>query len=234
MKIHPYNNLIILNVLLALLSACDISSPDDGPQVTTSTINAFDVTGNVIADETIELTMNPNNSRSDAEFQLDWDVQSSDPYTVEVYLSTDDVLDVDTDGLFLQTQCGSDRNQFTCEHTTGIACGFSYEPVYETVPLVDDNGDPVFDENGDPVEVPDTDVDGNFIVALDGDRYYLTCADGPPTVRRLEITDWVPQPHGYPPASFTFSNSFIFKACAFEEQSCPEVPVLVQFTISPL
>jgi hypothetical protein len=232
MKIHRYNNLIILSVLLASLSACDISPPDDTPQITTTTINGFDVIGRVTGDATIEMPMRLDNGWSDTGFDLDWDVVSSDPFSVEVYISTDNVLD-DTDGLFLETQCGSNKALYACTQQIGIPCGFAYQPVYEMVQAVDENDNKIFDENGDPVMEPAVDeATGNFIVAVDGDRYYLRCADGPPTVRELEITDRVPLPHGYP--LVPFSSYFIFKACAYEEQSCPNVPVLVQFLNSQL
>ena len=224
MKIHRYNNLIILSVLLASLSACDISTSDDGPQITTTTINSFDVIGRTTGDATIDMPMRPDNGWSDTGFDLDWDVLSSNPFTVEVYISTDDVLD-DTDGLFLETQCGSNSSLYACDQQIGIACGFSYEPEYEMVEEVN--------ENGETVEVPAVDdATGSFIVKLDGYHYYLRCADGPPTVRELEITDRVSLPHGYP--LVPFSSYFIFKACAYEEQSCPNVPVLVQFLSSQL
>ena len=101
------------------------------------------------------------------------------------------------------------------------------------VQSVDENEIGIVDENGDPVMEPAIDdATGSFIVAPDGDHYYLRCADGPPTVRESEITDRVPQPYGYP--LVPFNSYFIFKVCAYEEQSCPNVSVLVQFLSSQL
>jgi len=232
MKMRHCYNLVILSGLLVLLSACDISTTNDRVDVTTSTINAFDVEGNVVneADERIVLQMFLTNATSSGSFHLFWDVESSDPYTIETYISSNSVLDPDPDidSLFLQMQCGSDGFQFICDQSGITTCGVVYQPDYVLTELRDDNDEIVLDQDGQPIMVPATDINGNFIV--DVHRYFLRCADGPATVRLLEITDRVPQPHGFP--LVPFSSYFIFKACASEEQSCPELPVLVQFLSS--
>lgn len=208
--------------LLVLLSACEISTPDSGDDITTSTINAFSVVGNVVddADERIVLPLQDDNAQVSGLFDLSWDVLSSDPYSVEIYMSSNSVLDDATDGLFFQSQCGSEID-FTCEHSVSMPCGIHYDPEYEMVPLLDDNNLIVVDENGDPVMVRNTNPDGSFVV--ENERYYLRCPGGVATEWFLEITDQILL------SGFPSSHYFILKVCASEEQSCPELPFLVQF-----
>ena len=216
-----YLNLLILSGLLIVLGGCELDDPEPGPPVTSSIINSFQVFGNTAdMDERIVLPLLPNNAIVSGSFDLDWDVISSDPYMIEVYISNNSVLDpVDT--LFLQMQCGSDNFQFTCDQLGDIPCVIAYEPVYEMTPLLDENGDEVLDVNGDPIMVAAKDDTGVFIVLED--RYFLRCANGPATVRLAEITDIV-NLNGFP-----FINYFIFKACAEDELICPEERIPVQF-----
>lgn len=222
---RQYYKFVILYGLLVLLSACDISTPDNGDDITVSTIYTFNVVGNVIgdADERIVLPLRDDNERSSGLFEMDWDVLSSDPYSVEIYMSSNSVLDEATDELFLQTQCGS-TIEFVCEHTAFVRCGIHFDPDYQLVQLVDENNLLVFDEFGDPVMVRDTDQDGNFIVQ--NERYFLRCPLGTATITSLEITDRVLL------SGFPSSHYFILKVCASEEQSCPEFPFLVQLLSS--
>ena len=182
-------------------------------------MNSFEVVGNTAEqDARIVIPMFPNNATSSGNFDLLWDVISSDPYTIEVYISSNSVLDpIDT--LFLRMQCGSDGFQYICEQAGEIACAIAYEPDYQLVQDVDDEGNPLFYPNGDPIMVPEKDSAGNFIVLKD--RYFLRCADGPATVRFAEITDRV--------TGFPFSSYFIFTACATDELLCPEVPMEILF-----
>jgi len=207
-------------MMLLVLGACQPSTPDYGPPVTNTTINSFEVLGNTPQqDARIVLPLQPNNATVSGNFDLLWDAISSDPYTMEVYMSTDAALDPTTDTLFLRMQCGSDRFAFTCEQLGEIACGFAYQPDYQLIQDVDGEGNPLYDSNGDPVMVPEKDSAGNFIVLQD--RYFLRCADGPATERLAEITDRI--------TGFPFSSYFIFTACATDEVNCPVVPVSVEF-----
>ncbi|WP_455221760.1 hypothetical protein [Kaarinaea lacus] len=217
---RSYFNFVPVYVLLFVLSGCQPSTSDSGPPVTTSTVNSFEVVGNTVdQDARIVLPLLPNNATVSGNFDLLWDVISSDPYTIEVYISSNSILDP-TDTLFLRMQCGSDNFEFICEQIGEIACGIAYEPDYEMTELLDENNEIVVDVNGDPIMVPAKDpVTGYFIVLED--HYYLRCADGPATVRLAEITDRV--------TGFPFGSTFIFKACATDELLCPEVPIDVQF-----
>ncbi|WP_455208609.1 hypothetical protein [Kaarinaea lacus] len=213
--------LAILYGLVTVLSACELSTPEK-PIVTTSIVNSFGVVGNTVdQDERIVLPLLPSNAEVSGNFDLLWDVISSDPYTIEVYISSNSILDP-TDTQFLQTQCGINSSRYVCEQIGDIPCAIAYEPLYQMVQDVDENGDPIFDENNEPVMVrAKDDVTGYFIVLED--HYYLRCADGPATVRIAEITDRI-ELNGFP-----FINYFIFKACATDELICPEVSIAVQF-----
>ena len=138
MQLRQSYNLIFLSGLLLLLSACDISTSDGGPPITTSTINAFDVAGNVDSDERIVLQMFPNNATSSGSFHLFWDVESSDPYTIETYISSNTALD-DTDGLFLRMQCGSEVLSYICQQSGHISCAIAYQPDYVLCGHLHDN-----------------------------------------------------------------------------------------------
>jgi hypothetical protein len=216
-----YFALLFLFALVTALFGCELNTPDENTEVMASIVNSFEVTGNTeTGDERIVLPLQPNNAIVSGNFNLLWDVVSSDPYTIEVYFSSDSIQDP-IDKLFLQMQCGSDRSQFICGQIGEIPCVIAYEPVYEMVAVLDENGDPVLDENGLPVEERVVDANGYFVVLED--HYYLRCADGPATVRIAEITDSV-QSTGFP-----FVSYFIFRACAEDELICPEVSVTVQF-----
>jgi hypothetical protein len=216
-----YFSLVLLSGLV-VLAGCELDSPDDTPYLGPSIVNSFNVFGNTVdMDERIVLPLLPNNGIVTGDFDLQWDVTSSDPYTIEVYISSNSVLDpIDT--LFLQMQCGSNGFQFTCDQLGDIPCVIAYEPDYEMTPLLDENGEEVVDVNGDPIMVAAKDPVTGYFIVLD-DRYYLRCANGPATVRIAEITDRV-ELNGFP-----FISYFIFKACATDELLCPEASIPVQF-----
>jgi hypothetical protein len=216
-----YFSLVLLSGLV-VLAGCELDSPDDTPYLGPSIVNSFNVFGNTVdMDERIVLPLLPNNGIVTGDFDLQWDVTSSDPYTIEVYISSNSVLDpIDT--LFLQMQCGSNGFQFTCDQLGDIPCVIAYEPDYEMTPLLDENGEEVVDVNGDPIMVAAKDPVTGYFIVLD-DRYYLRCANGPATVRIAEITDRV-ELNGLP-----FINYFIFKVCATDELLCPEASIPVQF-----
>ena len=213
--------LAILYGLVTVLGACELSTPEK-PIVENSTVNSFEVFGNTAAqDERIVLPLQLNNAEVSGNFELLGDVISSDPYTIEVYIISNSILDP-TDTQFLQTQCGSNTSRYVCEQIGDIPCAITYEPLYQMVQDVDENGDPIFDDNNEPVMVrAKDDVTGYFIVLED--HYYLRCADGPATVRIAEITDRI-ELNGFP-----FIYTFIFKACATDELLCPEESIEVQF-----
>jgi len=216
-----YFSLVLLSGLV-VLAGCELDSPDDTPYLGPSIVNSFNVFGNTVdMDERIVLPLLPNNAIVTGDFDLQWDVTSSDPYMIEVYISSNSVLDpIDT--LFLQMQCGSNGFQFTCDQLGDIPCVIAYEPDYEMTELRDENNEIVVDVNGDPIMVAAKDPATGYFIVLD-DRYYLRCANGPATVRIAEITDRV-ELNGFP-----FINYLIFKACATDELLCPEASIPVQF-----
>ena len=221
-NMKKYFKRILLFGLVMVLGGCELDSPEDTPYLGPTIVNSFNVFGNTVEmDERIVLPLFPNNAIVTGDFDLQWDVTSSDPYTIEVYISSNSVLDpIDT--LFLQMQCGSNGFQFTCDQLGDIACVIAYEPDYEMTELLDENGEIVVDVNGDPIMVAVQDETTGYYIVLE-DHYYLRCANGPATVRIAEITDRV-ELNGFP-----FINYFIFKACATDELLCPEPSIPVQF-----
>lgn len=224
--VKKYLGLVLLIGLVIVLNGCDINSPSDppdpGPDFTT--LNSFEVEGNT-ADQSIPvaivLPLQPNNANVSGDFNLFWDAVSSNPYTIEVYISSNSILDpIDT--LFLRMQCGSDSFQFICDQLGDYPCVIAYEPDYQMVQDEDENGNPLVDDNGDPIMVRYVDPATGYFVVLE-DHYYLRCANGPATVRFAEITDRVLL------SGFPFTAYLIFKACATDELLCPEQSVGVQF-----
>ncbi len=190
------------------LSACDISTPDPGNGMTTSTIIAFTIEGNIDGDNRVVLPLNTNNSQVSGAFDLSWDVVSSDPYWLNVYVSNDIALD-DTDVPFYEAQCGT-STEFTCEHSDAIPCAIHYDPSYN---LIDGERE--------------TNPDGSFVVLAD--HYYLRCSLGGLGEDYLEITDRIVSA-GFPASPY--SPFFILQVCAEDEINCPEFPIAVQFLSS--
>ena len=185
MRIYP----VLLLLIAVYLGGCGVDSTDPKPPQTSTTLYSFDVAGtvppNTVTDpERIVVPLQTNNDTVAGDFNLMWDVDSSDPYYVQVHVSSDQVVSADDD-LFLDTPCGTQYDQY-CDFLTDLTCYFVYDPVYQLTEKRDENGDIVYDVNNNPVMVPAKNPDGSFIVITD--RFYLRCPTGPPTIWEKEIT----------------------------------------------
>jgi hypothetical protein len=91
--------------------------------VTTTTINALSVTGTSakVGDVT---PINP--AENNGIFLISWNVTSSDPYHVDVYLSLDDTISTaQGDIRVFQQNCGSLPQLYSCNESADFACSFN-------------------------------------------------------------------------------------------------------------
>lgn len=127
MKFKIQHHALIISV--ALLSACgggsSIPGGGDNPVTNNTTINSFTVTGsgNAVAGKT------PINAAiNNGAFQVNWDIDSTDPYRAIMYLSADNTLDTNEatgDIELLGLNCGSISLLYECNKTAKIDCSFN-------------------------------------------------------------------------------------------------------------
>ena len=92
------------------------------PVTTSTTINRFDVTGTAATANGIV----PINAAFNAgEFTMDWEVTSSNPYRVEVFISADNTLDKTSDIEIYNRNCGNDPLVYTCNNIGNYVCAFT-------------------------------------------------------------------------------------------------------------
>ncbi len=107
---------------MALLSACGgVSSDVKTPATLTTRIKAYTVvgSGNAVAGK-VPVNANINGGA----FHVNWDVDSSDPYHAELYLSADDKLDTATDIDVFGQNCGSVSVIYNCGEKASFDCRF--------------------------------------------------------------------------------------------------------------
>jgi hypothetical protein len=110
LKIHAF-----LLLSATFLSGCggggDSASPS--PAAATTNINQFSLAGNVTA-SSISV------SKSAGQFAMTWDVSSSDPFHIDVYLSSDAVVSTD-DKSFIGGNCGA-LSLYNCKAQQTVQC----------------------------------------------------------------------------------------------------------------
>jgi len=84
-------------------------------------INSFNISGNELAGEDLSI----NSGIDNGSFSVNWDVDSSDPYHIELFVSSDSVLSA-SDTSFFHQNCGS-LPTFNCGNTGNFECTFSNE-----------------------------------------------------------------------------------------------------------
>jgi hypothetical protein len=87
-----------------------------------TTITQIGIVGSEQAGE--EVSINPG--INSGEFTVSWDIQSSDPYHVKVYVSEDVALS-DEDILFFSQNCGSSSQLYQCNSHGEFSCQFDTE-----------------------------------------------------------------------------------------------------------
>ena len=118
-KIH----VTFILIVSGLLSAC--GSDSDRPEATTpvnlnTTINTVSIVGTSAA---INNIIPINSGMNGGAFSIAWDVDSSDPYHVDLYLSEDNALGDDV--TFFSQNCGSTTLIYHCSAIATFECRFT-------------------------------------------------------------------------------------------------------------
>lgn len=116
------SKLIILIFIASLVSACGggSSTPNvPNPATSTTTIDSYRVTGTSASiNDVAPINANLNNG----EFSVGWNISSSDPYHVDIYLSDDVVLGGDVK--IFEQNCGSLGTLYNCDSDASFNCRF--------------------------------------------------------------------------------------------------------------
>lgn len=217
LNIHQRLKASLLCFLLgAGLSACGVSTEDRPPANATTIIDGFSIIGNLPQaglTERFNLDMQSNNDEAAAYFDISWEVQSSDPYTIIAHLSADADTNIGIDDqIFLNAQCGGDELLYTCEFVGDQQCAFTYEPEYSYT--TNSNGDRVRVVNPGPDMILGT-SDDYFVVI--SNRYYLRCPHGGAAISETNITTKMTSA-GFPSASL--NGYIVFTVCNAANDSC--------------
>jgi len=124
MNIKPYTTAGFLVLVLFVVNACGVDLEEKKSADAKTTINEFSITGGagLVGDALqIAVTLNMDTNVPETLFDLNWDVDSSDPYTIYARLSSDSAPTVN-DQLFLQLECGSDTTLYGCDEIGSIKC----------------------------------------------------------------------------------------------------------------
>ena len=105
--------------LSILLGACVESTEDD-----VTTINAFSSTSSAgLSDSSVVI----NPAIDEGAFKIQWNIDSSDPYHIELYLSEDSQLSKSSDVNFFGQNCSSASAIFNCTSVGDFDCRFTSE-----------------------------------------------------------------------------------------------------------
>lgn len=105
--------------LSILLGACVESTEDD-----VTTINEFSSTSSAGLNDS-SVVIDP--AIDDGAFNIQWNISSSDPYHIELYLSEDAQLSKSSDVNFFGQNCSSSSTIFNCSSVGDFDCRFTSE-----------------------------------------------------------------------------------------------------------
>ena len=124
-KIRSLLTLVVGSVFLAL-AGCGVSTDTGTDPGTPTLINSFSVThGTLVAPPANPIPMNFDAANS-LLFSLNWDVTSSDPFRLRLYLSddTDIYFNTTDEQMFLDVLCG-DHTDYNCSFQGSQVCGIN-------------------------------------------------------------------------------------------------------------
>lgn len=105
--------------LSILLGACVETTEDD-----VTTINEFSSTSSAgLSDSAVII----DPAIDEGAFNIHWDIDSSDPYHIELYLSEDSQLSKSSDVNFFGQNCSSASSIFNCSSVGDFDCRFTSE-----------------------------------------------------------------------------------------------------------
>ncbi len=110
----------------ALLTACGGTGSEggSGSSVSSTTINSMAIEGSAAASDGV---VPINSGINGGAFKVKWDVSSSNPYHVRLYVSKDAVLSTSTDQHFFSQNCGTPTSIYNCTRTANFNCSFNTE-----------------------------------------------------------------------------------------------------------
>lgn len=118
---------LMLLLLVTGLAACGGGS-DTNPKNPLSSvnlntkINSFTVIG---TSSTVAGTVPINPGVSGGFFSVGWDISSTDPYHIDLYVSHDNALSKTSDTKFFSQNCGSTSSIYNCSQTGNFSCQFT-------------------------------------------------------------------------------------------------------------
>ncbi len=108
-------------LLLSILLAACVEDTEDNAN---TTINKFSATSSADSRDT-SIVIDP--AIEGGAFNLQWDIDSSDPYHIELYLSDDSQLSKASDINFFGQNCGSPSTVYNCNSVGDFDCRFTSE-----------------------------------------------------------------------------------------------------------
>lgn len=216
--LQKFSSITAVFFLITALHGCGVSTQETPPGDTTTNIVGFSIVGNlppVGITERFDLPMQSDNDSVAAFFEMSWEVESSDPYSVVAHISTDASVTLGLDDqIFLSTQCGSDALAYICNSVGDHECAIAYEPVYNR----DLDGNRIVNDNG----TPDTSDD---YYEVSQDRYYIRCPDGGASVTEADISLRM-QAAGFPASNL--NNYMVVTVCNQAMDSCQTTITTIQ------
>jgi hypothetical protein len=132
MKISFKFGMLLLSSFL-VLTACGGGGSSSTPVSLTTTINSFSIVGTSASNAGDPVPINANVNGGN--FEVSWDVSSSDAYHVEMYISDDATLDTNTDINILGKNCGSNATFYECSKTANFSCKFKTTNLISCGPI---------------------------------------------------------------------------------------------------
>jgi hypothetical protein len=108
-------------LLFGCSDTSNITNPANNNQGTS--INAYSVIGAITTTTNGGILI--NSGVNNGAFNVSWNVSSSDPYHVELYLSNDSALSSSTDVKFFSQNCGGISAIYNCNTNGSFSCKFN-------------------------------------------------------------------------------------------------------------
>jgi len=192
-------NSIVCGFIVVLLNGCGVPTDEGVPADSPTYINAFSI------EQPVDLPVQFNNETASTLFKINWNVESSDPFSVLMFISSNASVTFGADdAIFFSRYCGSDPTEYACRAVWQQECAVSYEPDYSY--LRDSSGNIIL-VDGHAVRL--TNPDGSYIAV---DHYVIRCSNDtdPQVVSEVDITQRL-NLVGFPATAL--NNYIVFGVC---------------------